>query len=78
MTTCVDEMFAASYQYVLYGMGFESQPAFMSTRNGDQQREMAQRLFAETQKKAGKSAIFAAQSFFNESTLRIKTLREFR
>ena len=61
---------AASYQYVLYGMGFESQPAFMSTRNGDQQREMAQRLFAETQKKAGKYAQFLPPNRFLMNQLR--------
>ena len=66
-----DEMFpAASYQYVLYGMGFESQPAFMATRTGDQQREVAQRLFAETQKKAGKYGQFLPPNRFLMNQLR--------
>ncbi|REJ67835.1 MAG: tryptophan 7-halogenase [Proteobacteria bacterium] len=66
-----DEMFpAASYQYVLYGMGFESQPAFMATRTGDQQREVARRLFAETQKKAGKYGQFLPPNRFLMNQLR--------
>ena len=66
-----DEMFpAASYQYVLYGMGFKSQPAFLATRTGDQQREVAQRLFAETQKKAGKYGQFLPPNRFLMNQLR--------
>ena len=52
------------------GMGFESQPAFMATRSGEQQREMAQRLFAETQKKAGKYGQFLPPNRFLMNQLR--------
>ena len=47
------EMFpSASYQYVLYGMGFESWPAIERVRNGEAQRERAAQLFAEARNKA--------------------------
>jgi tryptophan halogenase len=48
-----DEMFpAASYQYVLYGMGFETQASAPRKRNHEQQKHLAQKLFAEAQQKA--------------------------
>ena len=48
-----DEMFpSASYQYVLYGMGFESMVTATQLRNNQHQREAAVRLFAEAKKKA--------------------------
>ena len=48
-----DDMFpAASYQYVLYGMGFKTNSALHTLRDDDVQRELAIRLFSETRKKA--------------------------
>jgi len=48
-----DDMFpAASYQYVLYGMGFKTNSALHTLRNDRAQREQAIRLFSETRKKA--------------------------
>ena len=48
-----DEMFpAASYQYVLYGMGFESRPTLEILRRGHEQAATAKNMFAEAQKKA--------------------------
>jgi flavin-dependent dehydrogenase len=48
-----DEMFpSASYQYVLYGMGFESAVTASRLRNNQDQRETAHRFFAEAKKKA--------------------------
>ena len=50
-----DEMFpAASYQYVLYGMGFESTSTAPQLRRDQQQRELAAKLFADTRAKAQK------------------------
>lgn len=48
-----DEVFSsASYQYVLYGMGFETQPRSGSRRDDDAAR--ARRLFEENRDRAGK------------------------
>ena len=48
-----DEMFpSASYQYVLYGMGFESTVTASQLRNNQHQRETAIQFFAEAKKKA--------------------------
>ena len=47
-----DEMFpSASYQYVLYGMGFESTVTASQLRNNQHQRETALRFFAEAKRK---------------------------
>jgi hypothetical protein len=43
---------SASYQYVLYGMGFESAVTASRLRNNQDQRETAHRFFAEAKKKA--------------------------
>ncbi len=48
-----DEMFpSASYQYVLYGMGFESMVTSTQLRDEERQREAAIRYFAEAKTKA--------------------------
>ena len=60
-----DEMFpAASYQYVLYGMGFESRLTFNALRSSSEKHLMAQQLFAETQKKAHKFGQFLPPTRF--------------
>ncbi len=49
----IDEVFsAASYQYVLYGMGFETE--IRSTARHSQDAEKATQMFAENSKRAGK------------------------
>ena len=48
-----DEMFpSASYQYVLYGMGFESEASARHLRNNNLHKEMARNYFVEAKKKA--------------------------
>ena len=51
-TPYIDEMFpSASYQYVLYGMGFETQKHEATLRSRDQDVSRAQKFFQENHKK---------------------------
>jgi hypothetical protein len=43
---------SASYQYVLYGMGFKSAVTTTQLRNNPYQKEVAIRCFADARKKA--------------------------
>jgi tryptophan halogenase len=53
----VDEMFpAASYQYVLYGMGFRSEVDISVRRNATLQQQQAARLAEEVRQQAHKLA----------------------
>jgi flavin-dependent dehydrogenase len=66
-----DEMFpAASYQYVLYGMGFQSRLTFDDLRSGNEQHLMATKLFAATQEKAHKYGQFLPPTRFLMDQLR--------
>jgi hypothetical protein len=66
-----DEMFpAASYQYVLYGMGFESRLTFDALRSSEDKHVMAKQLFAETQKKAQKYGQFLPPTRFLMNQIR--------
>ena len=66
-----DEMFpAASYQYVLYGMGFESRLTFDALRSSEDKQSMAKQLFAETQKKAQKYGQFLPPTRFLMNQIR--------
>lgn len=51
-TPYIDELFpAASYQYILYGMGFETAVDTRSTRHHANNQALAQRLFSENAKR---------------------------
>lgn len=66
-----DDMFpAASYQYVLYGMGFNTQLNLEAIRSSADDHMTAQKLFAETQKKAQKYGQFLPPTRFLMNQLR--------
>lgn len=66
-----DDMFpAASYQYVLYGMGFDTQLNLDALRSSSDDHLMAKKLFAETQKKAQKYGQFLPPTRFLMNQLR--------
>ena len=52
--THVDEMFpSASYQYILYGMGFETESGLMQRRAGSSQQQYARDLFEQNRRATG-------------------------